>query len=135
MAVFSAMTERSKNDFVERRGGQDLLLRIMSWLGIIGWASLLVVMVVMDRAKPDDPTFIPDERFFQMTGIPYHLRTTWDQGLLTAIFYLLSVGLVLGIIGLVVNSRRHRRRGDYYRIHLVLLTAISAIGVLYYLVF
>lgn len=126
------MTERSKKDFVERRRGQDRLLRIMSGLGIVGWASLLVVMLVMDRAKPDDPTFIPH---VQMTGVPYHLRTTWDQGLLTAIFYLLSVGLVLGIIGLIVNARRHRRRDDYYRIHLVLLTALSAIGVLYHLVF
>jgi len=129
------MTERSKKDFVDRRGRPDLLLRIMSGLGIVGWASLLVVMLVMDRAKPDDPNFIPDERIFEITGVPYHLRTNWDQGLLTAIFYLLSVGLVVGIIGLAVNSRRHRRRGDYYRIHLVLLTAISAIGVLYYLIF
>ena len=127
------MTQGSKNDFVERRGGKDLLLRIMSGLGIIGWASMLVVMVMIDRAKPDDPFFIPNERIFQMMGVPYHLRTTWDQGLLTAIFYLLSVGLVLGVIGLAVNARRHRRRGDYYRIHLVLLTSISAIGVLYYL--
>ncbi|MCB1767899.1 MAG: hypothetical protein KDJ22_17905, partial [Candidatus Competibacteraceae bacterium] len=90
------MTEGSKNDFVERRGGQDLLLRIMSGLGIVGWAFLLVVMVVIDRAKPDDPAFIPNERIFEMTGTPYHLRTTWDQSLLTYIFYLLSVGLVLG---------------------------------------
>lgn len=126
------MTESRKKNFVERRRGQDLLLRIISGLGIVGWASLLVVMVVMDRAKPDDPTFIPN---VQMTGVPYHLRTTWDQGLLTTIFYLLSVGLVLGIIGLAVNARRHRRSSDYYRIHLVLLTAISAIGVFYYLLF
>lgn len=129
------MTEGSKNAFVERRGGQDRLLRIMSGLGIVGWASLLVAMIVVDRAKPDDPTFIPNERIFEMTGTPYQLRTTWDQELLTAIFYLLSIGLVLGIIGLAVNARRHRRRDDYYRIHLVLLTAISAVGIFYYLVF
>ncbi len=129
------MTEGSKNKFVERRGGQDRLLRIMSGLGIIGWASLLVAMIVVDRAKPDDPTFIPNERIFEMTGTPYHLRTTWDQELLTAIFYLLSICLVMGIIGLAVNSRRHRRRGDYYLIHLLMLTAISAVGILYYLIF
>lgn len=128
------MAKGSKNDFVERRGGRDLLLRIMSWLGIVGWASMFVAMIVIDRAKPDDPTFIPNERIFERTGIPYHLRTTWDQDLLTFIFYLLSVGLVLGIIGLAVNSRRHRRRDDYYRIHLVLLTAISAVGILYHLI-
>lgn len=126
------MTEGSKNDFVERRGGRDLLLRIMSGLGIVGWASMLVAMIVLDRAKPDDPTFIP---IFESAGIPYHLRTTWNQYLLTYLFYLLSVGLVLGIISLAVNSRRHQRRDDHYRIHLVLLTAISAIGILYYLIF
>jgi hypothetical protein len=129
------MTEGSKHDFVERRQGQDLLLRMMSGLGIVGWAAMLVLMIVMDRAKPDDPTFMPSQRIFEIMGTPYHLRTTWDQDLLTYIFYLLILGLVVGIIGLAVNARRHRRRGDYYRIHLVLLTAISAIGVLYYLMF
>jgi hypothetical protein len=127
------MTQRSKHDFVERRrGGKDRLLRIMGGLGLVGWASLLVALIVFNRAKPDDPTFIPT---FERSGIPYHLQTTWDQDLVTAIFYLLSAGLVLGIIGLVVNSQRHQRRDDHYRIHLVLLTAISAIGVLYYLIF
>ena len=91
--------------------------------------------MVMDRAKPDDPTFIPNQRIFEMTGVPYHPQTTWDQGLVTVIFYLLILGLVVGIIGLAVNARRHRRRGDSYRIHLVLLTALSAIGVVYYLIF
>lgn len=127
------MTKGSKNGFVERRRGRDLLLRIISGLGIAGWASMLVAMIVFDRARPDDPAFIPNERIFDRSGIPYHLQTAWDQDLLTFIFYLLSAGLVLGIIGLAVNARRRRRRDDYYRIHLVLLTAISAIGLLYYL--
>ena len=70
------MTESRKKDFVDRRGGQDRLLRIMSGLGIVGWASLLMVMLAMDRAKPDNPDFIPDERIFEMTGVAYHLRTT-----------------------------------------------------------
>ena len=122
------MTAKTKHEFVERRKSQDLLLRIISGLGIVGWASMLVVMIVIDRAKPEDPTFVPN---VQMTGVPYHLRTTWDQELLTYIPYLLAVGLVVGLSGLFVNARRD----DAYRIHLVLLTAISAIGVLYSLIF
>ena len=129
------MVEGRREGSVERRRGHDPLLRILSWLGIGGWAILLVVMVVVDRAKPDDPTFTPNKRIFEQAGVPYHLRTTWDQDLVTYIFYLLIAGLVLGITGLVVNSRRHRRRDDYYRIHLVLLTGISAVGILYYLIF
>ena len=92
-------------------------------------------MVVVDRAKPDDPAFTPNKRIFEQAGVPYHLQTTWNQHLVTYIFYLLIAGLVLGITGLVVNSRRHRRRDDHYRIHLVLLTGISAVGILYYLIF
>ena len=80
------MTQRTQPSFVERRQGQDLLLRIMSTLGIVGWASLLVVMIVIDQAKPDDPTFMPSQRVFEMTGTPYHLRTTWNQDLLTYSF-------------------------------------------------
>ncbi len=128
------MTKGSKNGFVERRRGRDLLLRIISGLGIAGWASMLVAMIVFDRARPDDPTFIPNARIFDRNGIPYHLQTAWDQDLLTSILYLLIAGLVLGIIGLAINARRRRRRDDYYRIHLVLLTAISAVGILYYLI-
>ena len=129
------MSEGRREGFVERRRGHDRLLRMISWSGIVGWTIMLVVMVVFDRAKPDDLTFIPNEHIFEQAGIPYHLRTTWDQNLVTYIFYLLIAGLALGITGLVVNSRRHRRRDDHYRIHLVLLTGISAAGILYHVIF
>ena len=129
------MAEGRREGIVERRKGHDRLLRIMSWSGIVGWAIMLVVMVAVDRAKPDDSTFTPSKSIFEQAGVPYHLRTTWDQDLVTYIFYLLIAGLVLGVTGLAVNSRRHRRRDDHYRIHLVLLTGISAIGILYYLLF
>jgi len=129
------MTEGSRKGFIERGRGHDRLLRIMSWSGIVGWAIMLAVMVAVDRAKPDDPDFIPNQHILEQAGIPYQLRTTWDQDLVTYIFYLLIAGLVLGITGLVLNSRRHRRRDDHYRIHLLLLTGISAVGILYYLIF
>ncbi|MEJ2573497.1 MAG: hypothetical protein P8164_07925 [Gammaproteobacteria bacterium] len=129
------MAKGGREGFVERRTGHDRLLQIMSWSGIVGWTIMLVVMVAVDRAKPDDTAFIPNKRIFEQAGVPYHLRTAWDQNLVTYIFYLLIAGLVLGITGLVINSRRHRRRDDHYRIHLVLLTGISAVGVLYYLIF
>ena len=128
------MAEGGREHFVEKRRGHDRLLRTMSWSGIAGWAIMLVVMVLVDRAKPDDPAFIPNKRIFEQAGVPYHLRTTWDQDLVTYIFYLLIAGLVLGITGLAVNSRRHRRHDDHYRIHLVLLTGISATGILYHLI-
>jgi hypothetical protein len=129
------MAEDKRKGFVERKGGHDPLLRIMSWSGIAGWAIMLAAMVVIDRAKPDDPDFTPNKSIFEQAGVPYHLQTTWNQNLVTYIFYLLIAGLVLGITGLAVNSRRHRRHDDHYRIHLVLLTGISGVGILYYLIF
>ena len=128
------MAEGRRESFVERTGKRDRLLWIMSWSGIVGWVILLAVMVMLDRAKPDDPAFIPNKRIFEQAGVPFHLRTTWDHDLVTYIFYLLIAGLILGITGLVVNSRRHRREDDHYRIHLVLLTGFSSVGVLYYLI-
>lgn len=129
------MAEGRNKGFVERKGRHDPLLRIMSWSGIVGWAIMLVVMVMVDRAKPDDSDFTPSKSIFEQVGAPYHLQMTWDKDLVTYIFYLLIAGLVLGITGLVVNSRRHRRRDDHYRIHLVLLSGISAAGILYHLIF
>jgi len=81
------MTEGSRKGFIERGRGHDRLLRIMSWSGIVGWAIMLAVMVAVDRAKPDDPDFIPNKHILEQAGIPYHLRTTWDQDLVTYIFY------------------------------------------------
>ena len=128
------MAEGRRKGFVERKTGHDSLLRIMSWSGIAGWAIMLVVMVMVDRAKPDDSDFTPDKSIFEQAGVPYHMKTTWNENLVTYIFYLLIAGLVLGITGLVVNSRRHRRHDDHYRVHLLLLTGISAVGILYYLI-
>ena len=124
------MAEGRRKGFIERKGGHDPLLRIMGWSGIAGWAIMLVVMVMVDRAKPDDSDFTPSKSIFEQAGVPYHLQTAWDKDLVTYIFYLLIAGLVLGITGLMVNSRRHRRRDDHYRIHLLLLSGISAVGIL-----
>jgi hypothetical protein len=104
---------------------------MMSWIGIIGWMILSAVMIIVDRAKPDDPIFMPDRTFFEQANVPYVLRTTWNEGLVTYIFYLLILGFVLGSIGILINFARHRRQDDVYRIHLILLTAISAAGIAY----
>lgn len=125
----------SRDHSVERRGGVDPLMRIMAWCGITGWLTILVMLVVLDRAKPDATDFTPDRRMFEQAGIPYYVRHTWDQDLVIYIFYLLILALVIGSIGLAVNTRRHRRRNDFYRINLVMLCLLSSGSIMYFLFF
>lgn len=96
---------------------------------------MLAMIVVLDRAKPDAVQFMPDRSMFEQAGIPYYVRTTWDQGLVIYIYYLLILALVIGSIGLAVNTRRHRRRNDFYRINLVMLCLLSSGSIMYFLFF
>ena len=110
-------------------------MRIVAWCGIFGWLAMLVAMVVLDRAKPETSQFTPNKSMFDQAGVSYYARSTWDQELVSYIFYLLVAGLVLGIVGLILNAQRHRRRDDIYRIHLMLLVLLSAGGIIYSIFF
>lgn len=116
----------------ERRKGPDLWLRVLRWTGIGGWLILFAAFVIMDKAKPERGTFI-DMMYFRQLGIPVELRQEWDQQLVTYIFYLMTLGLCISVAGLLINTRRLRRRDDGYRASLVIVGTISLIAVIYHL--
>lgn len=125
----------SRDRSIDRRKRVDTLTRIMAWCGVAGWLTMLAVMVVLDRAKPVVSQFTPNRSMFEQAGIPYYARSSWDQGLVLYIFYLLILALVIGSIGLAVNTQRHRRQNDFYRINLVVLCLLSSGSIIYFLFF
>lgn len=127
------MFDRIPESRIERRKGPDIWIRLLSWTGILGWLAMLVAFIILDRAKPRRATFI-DLTYFRQMGIDPEVNNQWNTDLVDYIFYLMSFGLLVSIIGIAINKHRHRRRDDSYRLYLILLGAISLFGIVYYLV-
>lgn len=108
---------------IERRNRPDFWARSLEWFVVGGWFLMLVALLVLSLAKPQVETFF--DRYYQ---IP--LRRFWDDRLLVWLEGFMVAGFCLGLIGLLINWRRHRRETDEYRVSLVLISAISLIGLL-----
>ncbi len=110
----------------ERRKGPDLWVKALGWLSVFGWFLMFVALFIIDRAKPGH-----EDMFTK--GANIEVRTTWKQELIDYLFYLMIFGLCIGIIGLVVNSTRHHRKDDRFRVTLIILGIISIFGIIKHL--
>ncbi len=114
------------SDSNRRSRRRDPLLLALAWLSVAGWLILLAALFVLAEARPPRMTFF--ERWFDL-----RLRTTWNLELARYIFYLMLLGLGTSLTGLAINSRRLRRRGDEWRVSLILVAVISLLGLIKYL--
>ena len=114
---------------VERRKGPDLLVRSLSWASVIALLALLAAAWVTAKAKPQMENFF--EKFYRVNL--YH-RPGWDLELMRYMVVLFSLSGLVSIGGLIVNSRRKRRRGDFIRLTLVfcLLLSLAGLGLCIY---
>ena len=110
----------------ERRKGPDLWVKVLGWFAVFGWFLMFIVLIIIDKAKPES-----ENMYTRSANV--EVRTTWDQGLTNYIFYLMISGLCISIIGLVLNSRRHHRANDRFRLTLILLGIISFFGIIIHL--
>lgn len=120
------MTSLHRDDQSRRQRRRDPLLLALRWLSVAGWLILLAALLVLAEAKPPVETFF--ERYYKI-----QLRSSWDLELARYIYYLMLLGLGTSLTGLALNSRRLRRRGDEWRISLILVAAISLLGLIRYL--
>lgn len=113
--------------YVDRRKGPDLWIKLLTWSGLVSGISLVAVLFITAVAKPQVETFF--DRFYNL-----RLRRTWDMELMDYIFYLLLLCLFCSLGGLVINSRRKRRKDDHTRASLIVMLCISIFGLVQYLV-
>ncbi|MBN1956813.1 MAG: hypothetical protein JXQ81_09375 [Desulfuromonadales bacterium] len=118
------MSQRLNN----RRKRPDLLLQLLAWLNAAAVVSLAAALVIAAVAKPELETFF--DRYYNL-----QLRQTWNQDLIGYIGLMLGLSCVTSIIGLIVNSKRLRRKGDHVHATLVLSLIISLVALGYYLKF
>lgn len=120
------MTSHPYRESSRRQDRRDPLLLALQWLSVSGWLILLAALFVLAGAKPPVETFF--ERWYDI-----RLRSGWDLHLARYIFYLMLLGLGTSLTGLAINSRRLRRKGDEWRVSLMLVAAISLLGLIRYL--
>ncbi len=110
-----------------RRKGPDLWCRSLRYLALLGWLLLVSALFILDYAKPKIETFF--ERVYDI-----HLHQQWDMNLARNILWLMVLGLLLSVVGLVINAKRNRRRTDQWRLSLIFLGVLSSAGIFLYFV-
>lgn len=120
------MSSQFPAEFSRRQRRKDPLILVLRWLSVTGWLILLTALFVLGEARPPVETFF--ERWYNI-----QLRASWNLELARYIFYLMLLGLGTSLTGLAINSRRLRRKGDEWRVSLILVAAISLLGLIRYL--
>ena len=111
-----------------RRRQADPLLRWLTLTNAVAVISLFAALCITAVAKPELETFF--DRYYNLK-----LRQTWDTDLIGYIGLMLLLSCLTSIVGLAINSRRLRRKGDYIHSTLVLSLVISLISLGFYLKF
>jgi len=87
---------------------------------------LLAILLIFEQARPRVSTFY--DRRSNIT-----VRTFWDEGARRALLFTFVLSLGISLYGLYLNHDRLRREKDHYRVSLILLGIVSAIGLIFFM--
>lgn len=105
----------------ERRRKQDPIMQIIHVCNGLVWIILIAFMLVTDAAMPPTETF-----FDRLLGLK--LREYWDYHILRVAQFVLLGLFAVSMAGIVLNSRRLKRKDDHMRISLLITAFFSFIG-------
>ncbi len=111
-----------------RRKRPDLVLIFLTGLNAAAVIFLAAALVLAAIAKPQLETFF--DRYYNLT-----LRQTWNHDLIFYIGISLGCSCLAGAIGLFLNGKRLKRKGDHIHATLVLSFIISLAALIYLLKF
>lgn len=120
------MAEQKRN-FTERRKGPDIVVKAVWWIIGISWALIIGAFLFTSEAQPRFRTFYDDM-------LKERVRSYVDQNLLRYAFYLLLANLAVCIIGVILNLTRNKRKTDKIHKSIIVLGAITLVGILWYLI-
>ena len=106
-----------------RRKRRDLLLLLLTWFNAVAVVALLAALCLLAIAKPELETFF--DRYYNL-----QLRRTWNTELFIYIGTMLVLSALASVFGLVINSRRLRRKKDHIHATLVLSLIISLLALI-----
>lgn len=112
-----------------RRKQPDLILRLLAWTNGIAVTSLFLAVCLVAIAKPKKMNFL--DHFF---GVK-RLSTAWDMDMVRYIGVMLLLSFIASIVGIILNSKRLRRKKDHIHATLVLSLIASIVSLFFYLRF
>lgn len=108
-----------------RRQRGDVVVKAKNLFVMMSWMLLFSVIVLLGLAKPQFTTMF--ERIYE-NSYNFSISGPWNNVYLNYSFILLVPLALVGIIGLMINSLRHRRKSDTYSISLIVSIILSAVG-------
>ena len=122
----SRKSKMTYEQLAERRStprAQTPFFKIMLGLNIVGWVSLVVVLILFHYARPDFISGV--QQYWGIKG-----DTSWSENHLSAMTIMLQVCLIVSLVSIVMRARRNRRRTDSFGVNLIILFAIAAISLI-----
>lgn len=106
-----------------KRRGPDVLIKSKELLIFTSWILFTVIFTLLSLAKPGETA---------MLGKLYNVSSNniWDtQKIYTAFFFTVILGLIC-IIGLIINSKRLKRKNDNYSLSFIIFGIFSILGII-----
>lgn len=109
----------------ERRRRPDGLIILLRSLNAIAVIALIGALFITAASKPSHQSFFDQ---FHNLRVYYD----WNYSLLRYAAFCLFLGFLSSTVGLVVNTRRLRRKKDHIRASLILCLVVSVVGLTLY---
>ncbi|MBM4054246.1 MAG: hypothetical protein FJ264_06140 [Planctomycetes bacterium] len=114
--------------FKDRRKKPDVWIRALQLFIIVSWVAAIGAIVVIGIASPKIETFFDRK-------LEVNLRKTWNTDVAKYFLYMMIAGLCASIFGIIINTRRHRRKSDQYYYSLMFFGLASIAGIILYCVY
>lgn len=115
-----------KKVFTDRRRGPDVVVKAVWWTVGISWVLIFITLMVTDKAQPISKTL-----FDRLLAVS--VRDYWDENLLQYAFFILLMNLVACIIGFILNMMRQKRKTDKISKSILVISAVTLAGIIWYL--
>ena len=123
-----APMEQDAQPFDRSKRRPDILVKSIPWFAMAAWVIFIISLLVVGMAKPSFETFF--DRYYDIS-----LPLSWDKTLLLINYQILWVLFIVCGNGVLINSRRQRRKEDRYNKSLIIIGIVSLLGIISYHVF
>ncbi|MCL2025550.1 MAG: hypothetical protein FWG92_01950, partial [Leptospirales bacterium] len=119
------MEKKIKN----KRKGPDQISRTISLIIAISWVLIFILFIILALAKPT-----ADWSITSIMSQNTQFSGGWNRSFIQILPPVLIVQVGLCVFGLLLSSRRMKRKSDKYSTSLIFFTITSIAGLLVYLV-
>ena len=137
MSGYDRQRSGREQSFQERRRKVDWVVRMATALSLIAWTVAFAVWIVLEMASPEKETMFASLARSNRTVFGANetvIRDYWDTTLLPIAFLLLVAALAICIVAFFFNKARMRRKTDKYRKSVIIIGAITIVGIVLFLV-